>query len=63
MENAFLIHRLYPFSANLKKRLVKSPKVFIPDSGILHYFHQINSLDDLLAHPLAGQSWQHGNVR
>jgi len=58
MENAFLIHRLYPFSANFKKRLVKSPKIFISDSGILHYFHQINSLDDLLAHPKAGHSWE-----
>jgi predicted AAA+ superfamily ATPase len=58
MENAFLIHRLYPFSANLKKRLVKSPKIYISDSGILHFFHQINSLDDLLANPHAGHSWE-----
>jgi predicted AAA+ superfamily ATPase len=58
MENAFLIHRLYPFSTNLKKRLVKSPKIYISDSGILHYFHQINSLDDLLSHPHAGHSWE-----
>ena len=58
MENAFLIRRLYPFSANLRKRLVKTPKIFISDSGILNYFHQINSLDELLSHPSAGHSWE-----
>ena len=58
MENAFLFKRIYPFSTNLKKRLVKTPKIFISDSGVLHYFHQINSLDELLAHPLAGHSWE-----
>ena len=58
MENAFLIQRLYPFSSNLKKRLVKTPKIFISDSGILHYFHQIKTLDELLSHPSAGHSWE-----
>jgi predicted AAA+ superfamily ATPase len=58
MENAFLIQRLYPFSANLKKRLVKTPKIYISDSGILNYFHQINSMDEVLSHPLAGHSWE-----
>jgi predicted AAA+ superfamily ATPase len=58
MENAFLMKRIYPFSANLKKRMVKSPKILLSDSGILHYFHRINSMDQLLAHPVAGHSWE-----
>jgi predicted AAA+ superfamily ATPase len=58
MENAFLIQRIYPYSANLKKRLVKTPKIFISDSGILNWFHQISTLDELLSHPIAGHSWE-----
>jgi predicted AAA+ superfamily ATPase len=58
MENAFLISRIYPLSTNLKKRMVKSPKIFLSDSGILHYFHRISSLEQLLAHPVAGHSWE-----
>jgi len=58
MENAFLVNRIYPFSINLKKRVVKSPKIFLSDSGILHYFHQINSKEQLLGHPVSGHSWE-----
>lgn len=38
--------------------MVKSPKIFLTDSGILHYFHQISSMEQLLAHPAAGHSWE-----
>lgn len=58
LENAFLVKRIYPFSTNLKKRIVKSPKIILSDSGILHHFHQISSKEQLLAHPIAGHSWE-----
>jgi predicted AAA+ superfamily ATPase len=58
MENAFLLRRIIPFSTNLRKRMVKSPKIFLTDSGILHYFHQISSMEQLLSHPIAGHSWE-----
>jgi len=58
MENAFLIRRIYPVWTNLKKRLVKAPRVFIRDSGILHHLLGIPDYDQLLAHPAAGHSWE-----
>lgn len=58
LEGGFMIRRLQPWFANTKKRLVKSPKVFIRDSGILHALLNIPSDDDLLAHPAAGASWE-----
>jgi len=44
--------------ANVGKRLVKSPKTFIRDSGILHSLLNIQTLDDLLSHPVLGSSWE-----
>ena len=58
MENAFLVKRLYPYSRNLKKRLVKSPKIYIQDTGILHYLLNINNLNELFGHIAAGNSWE-----
>ncbi len=57
-EHAFLIHRLFSFSSNIKKRLVKSPKLFISDTGILHNLLGIKSLDELYGHPSLGNSWE-----
>jgi uncharacterized protein len=57
-ESAFLIKRLYPFSFNLNKRLVKSPKVYILDTGILHGLLRIESLNDLYGNSLIGASWE-----
>lgn len=57
-EAAFLIRILKPYSKNIKKRLVKSPKIFIRDSGILHYMLGINSIDDLQGHSSIGNSWE-----
>jgi len=57
-ENAFLVRLLVPFSINLKKRLVKAPKVYIRDSGILHYLHNINDKEDLYGNPIIGNSWE-----
>ena len=58
LEEAFLVNRLLPFYNNSKKRLVKSPKVYIRDSGVLHYL--TNTLDPsvLPVHILIGASWE-----
>ncbi len=58
LEEAFLIRLLKPYSKNIKKRLVKSPKIFIRDSGILHYMLGINSLEELQGHFSIGNSWE-----
>jgi predicted AAA+ superfamily ATPase len=58
MEGAFLVTRLMPWSSNLNKRLVKSPKLYLNDTGILHYLNRIANYDDLLGHPIAGLSWE-----
>jgi predicted AAA+ superfamily ATPase len=58
LTQTFMVRLLEPFAANTKKRIVKSPKVYIRDSGILHSLLQIDALDDLLAHPVCGQSWE-----
>ena len=58
LEDAFLIRLLQPYSPNLKKRLVKSPKVYIRDTGILHHLLAIHSFDALQSHPVLGNSWE-----
>ena len=57
-ENLFMIRRIPPYSRNIGKRLVKSPKLFIRDSGILHALLGIENMDRLLAHPVVGASWE-----
>jgi len=58
LEAAFIINRLQPFYLNLKKRLVKSPKIYIRDSGILHYLVGILNFHDLQGNVLIGNSWE-----
>jgi predicted AAA+ superfamily ATPase len=58
LEHSFIIRRLEPFYINIGKRLVKSPKIYIRDSGILHSLLQIHSYNDLIANPIAGNSWE-----
>lgn len=53
-----LVRRLPPFHANVGKRLVKSPKTYIRDSGLTHALLTIGTLDELLSHPVAGHSWE-----
>lgn len=53
-----LVRRLEPWHANIGKRLVKSPKVYLRDSGILHTLLQIPDLDALSGHPKIGDSWE-----
>jgi hypothetical protein len=58
LEQTYVMRALPPFSANLKKRLTKSPKIFIRDSGLLHALHGITTFNDLLRHPVYGASWE-----
>ncbi len=53
-----LVRRLEPWHANVKKRLVKSPRYYVRDSGIQHRLLGINSYSDLLSHPALGKSWE-----
>jgi predicted AAA+ superfamily ATPase len=58
LEATFMLRLLPPLEANLTKRLVKSPKVFLRDTGILHSLLDIVTPDDLLGHPCRGSSWE-----
>src|SRR3990172_7365318 len=58
LEETFIVRQLQPFHFNIKKRLVKSSKIYIRDSGLLHAFLNIRTLNDLLSHPVAGNSWE-----
>jgi uncharacterized protein len=58
LDGAFMIRRLAPYQANLRKRLVKSPKVYWRDTGLLHSLLNIAGEEDLLAHPRVGASWE-----
>ncbi|MEZ6036311.1 MAG: ATP-binding protein [Planctomycetota bacterium] len=54
----FMVRQLQPWSGNSQKRLVKSPKVYVRDSGLAHQLAGIPDLDTLLGHPLCGPSWE-----
>ena len=56
--DALVLRRLEPFHINIGKRLVKSPKVYVRDSGLLHALLGIDTLDALSGHPVAGLSWE-----
>lgn len=58
LEGHFLIRRLQPWHSNLGKRLVKSPKVYVRDSGLLHYLLGLRDESDLLQSPRRGASWE-----
>ena len=58
LTESFMIRLLKPWHANLKKRQVKSPKVYYRDSGLLHYVLGVESKLDLLKHPKAGASFE-----
>lgn len=58
LEQAFLIRRLQPYFINIGKRLIKSPKIYIRDSGLLHHLLTIKEADSLLGHLVAGGSWE-----
>ena len=56
--STFMAKRLDPWHENVAKRQVKSPKVYLADSGVLHTLLGLNSRDDLLEHPKVGSSWE-----
>jgi predicted AAA+ superfamily ATPase len=58
MVDLLLVRRLPPFHVNVGKRLVKSPKTYVRDSGILHSLLRLEDLDQVLGHPIAGMSWE-----
>ncbi len=58
LENAFLVEVVRPFHINIKKRLVKSPKVYIRDTGMLHSLTGISSFEELQRHVSIGHSWE-----
>lgn len=58
LEEAMLVRILQPWHFNEKKRLVKTPKVYIRDSGMLHHLLFLNDFEQLMGHPQAGNSWE-----
>lgn len=56
--DALVVRRLEPFLPNVGKRLLKSPKVYVRDSGLLHALLGIATVRDLQGHPVAGPSWE-----
>jgi len=58
LEGTFVIRQLRPFHTNTKKRLVKSPKIYIRDTGLIHCLLGIESYNDLLGHPALGNSYE-----
>jgi uncharacterized protein len=56
--DTLMVRRLEPHFVNLGKRLVKSPKVYVRDSGLLHSLLSIHEVNDLLGHPSTGASWE-----
>lgn len=58
LEETFIAGSLAPYFANVKKRLTKSPKVYIRDTGLLHALLSIKTVEDLRSHPITGSSWE-----
>lgn len=57
-EQTYMIRRLQPWHANLRKRLVKTPKIYFRDSGIFHYLQGIRDMASLMTHPKIGAAWE-----
>ena len=53
-----LVRRLPPWSGNVRKRLVRSPRTYVRDSGLVHALLSLTTLEDVLGHPVAGPSWE-----
>ncbi len=58
LTDAFMVRQLQPWHANLRKRQVKSPKIYIRDSGLLHQLLGVGSERELMTHPKIGASWE-----
>ena len=58
LEQTYMIRVLQPYFGNTKKRITKTPKIYIRDTGILHSLLRISSPEIILGHPVAGSSWE-----
>ncbi len=58
LQDFFMVRQLQPWSGNTRKRLVKSPKIYIRDTGLLHSLLTIPNFEQLMGHPLVGASWE-----
>ncbi len=58
LSDVFMVRQLQPWYANIRKRQVKSPKIYVHDSGLLHQLLGITNERDLLTHPKIGASWE-----
>lgn len=58
LTGVFMIRQLQPWHANLQKRQVKAPKIYLRDTGLLHHFLGVQAEKDLLGHPKCGASWE-----
>ncbi|MCY4321144.1 MAG: ATP-binding protein [Bdellovibrionaceae bacterium] len=58
LSDLFLIRRLRPYHFNIGKRLVKAPKIYIRDSGFVHALLGLESMEQLMGHPVLGMSWE-----
>lgn len=58
LEQTYLIRKLAPFAADIRKRLIKSPKIYWRDSGLLHALMDVHDFEDLIARPWVGFSWE-----
>ncbi len=58
MVDLLLVRRLQPWAGNVKKRLVKMPRLYVRDSGVVHALLNIKDYDELLGHPVCGKSWE-----
>ncbi|HXQ20413.1 MAG TPA: ATP-binding protein [Candidatus Acidoferrales bacterium] len=58
LEHTFLVRRLTPYHRNVRKRLVKAPKLYLRDTGLLHHLLNLSSLDEVAHHPVHGMSWE-----
>jgi len=58
LEQTFLVRRLTPYARNVGKRLTRSPKVYLRDTGLLHHLLNVGSDKELDSHPIRGASWE-----
>lgn len=58
LQDTFVVRQLQPYHVNTKKRLVKSPKIYLRDSGLLHTVLRMPTISDILGNPSAGASWE-----
>ncbi|MHA7130869.1 ATP-binding protein [Algoriphagus namhaensis] len=58
LQDFFMVRQVHPWAGNSKKRLIKTPKVYLRDPGLLHSLLNISTFDQLLGHPVIGTSWE-----